>query len=207
MRRRCFVCDSFLGDDDRPPSSARSDAYFLGPHHVHVVVVVVVVRRAGGDDASGVAVLDMAVVARAFNAFLPNQTSAVLSPDAVQYVALGAGKDNRPIERGNDFVITPVLHAGIASVSVSGTDGPHFPSCPLAASHAAPVAPVTAPSSHYPLPAWFKRPPPAVCVSSSCMLCFADTDTYDHLMVYNVRSGAVNSVNVSNVSKVTRLPI
>jgi len=163
--------------------------------------------RTGGDDTSGVAVLDMAVVAKAFDAFLPDQTSAVLSPDAVQYVVLGAGKSHRPIERGNDFVITPVLHAGIASVSVSGTDGPHFPSRPLAASHAAPVTPVTAPSSRRPLPAWFQRPPPPLCASSSCMLCSADTDTYNQLMVYNVRSGAVSSVNVSNVSKVTRLPI
>jgi len=90
-----------------------------------VVVVVVALRGAGGDDASGVAVLDMAVVARAFNAFLPTQTSAVLSPDAVQYVALGAGKDNRPIERGNDFVITPVLHAGAFDLDPGPYLGPY----------------------------------------------------------------------------------
>ena len=86
-----------------------------------------------------------------------------------------------------------------------GFTGPHFPSIRSLACRPLPprCAPFSPPSSrrvHTSIPG-------VVCGVSPLLFCSADTDSYDHLMVYNVRSGAVNSVNISDVAKVTRLPI
>lgn len=54
--------------------------------------------------SGGVAFIDMAVIVDGFK-----RNVTILDPSVVTYLATGPGKGDRPIARGNDFVVIPVL--------------------------------------------------------------------------------------------------
>ena len=54
------------------------------------------------DENGGLAFLDMDLVVKGFDA-----SQSTLDKNVVQYVKLGAGNMYRPVERGNDYIVTP----------------------------------------------------------------------------------------------------